>query len=104
MVKSPFQIILELLTGLIKEGVQTFSFVFQKLGELLISLAFIANTGIVGLVLSSVIGGVAVYFLGKFLFKNSKTLMTVLLVYVFFVLMMILALSFSTPTPQTPPV
>jgi hypothetical protein len=101
MVKSPFQIIFELLVLLINTTIEGLGLVIDKLVELFESLVFIAKTGLAGLVISSIIGGIVVIFVSKFLFGSTKSLMKILLVYLAFIL--IVTLLFVLTTTQTPP-
>lgn len=75
MVKSPLVIIVELLTGLISSGIDTFLFVVGKLFELFHSLIFLSSLGISGFVIAIVIGAGVFVFFAKFVFKNWKSVM-----------------------------
>ncbi|MBL7170276.1 MAG: hypothetical protein ISS48_04610 [Candidatus Aenigmarchaeota archaeon] len=102
MVKSPLQIILELLTLIVSSIVNTFVLIFQKLVELFESLTFIAQAGIAGLLAACFIGGLVIFLLSKFIFKNTKSLFQVLLIYVVFVLVLVLVFYLTTPISRTP--
>ena len=102
MVKSPLQIILELFILIIQSIVNTLKLIFEKLVELFMSLAFIAETGITGLVIAAVIGGIVVILISKFVFKSTKSLLQVLLVYVIFVVILVLVFVMTTPIHQSP--
>ncbi|MBD3155943.1 MAG: hypothetical protein GF368_04800 [Candidatus Aenigmarchaeota archaeon] len=86
MVKSPFQIIFELLVLLISTTVEGIRIIFEKIVELFESLVYLAGTGMVGLLISSVIGGLVIIFISKFIFGNTKSLVKILLVYAGFIL------------------
>ncbi len=104
MSKSPLQIIFELLVLIIQTTVDGLKLIFEKLVELFESLVFLANKGISGLIVASVIGGIVVILISRFIFGNTKTLLRVLLVYMGFVLVMILLFFLTTSKGQTPPV
>jgi uncharacterized membrane-anchored protein len=103
MTKSPIQVVLELLIMMIKTTFETFGMVFDKMIELFVSLASIADTGILGLVVASIFGGVMIYLISRFFLKNTKSLIKILLVYVIFVLVLILIFVLRVSTNQTPP-
>jgi len=102
MIKNPLQIILELLVLIIQSIVSTLALVLEKLVELFSSLAFMAGTGVVGLFIACVIGGIVVVLISKFVFKSTKSLFQVLMVYVIFVLILVLIFAMTAPISQTP--
>ena len=102
MVKSPLQVIYELLVGIIQSIVNTFKFIFEKLVELFMSLAFIANTGIVGMLVASVVGAIVVVLVAKFVFKSSKSLLQILLVYGIFVVILGAIFILTAPVQPNP--
>jgi len=88
MVKSPLQIILEILVYIILTMVETILTVSRMLGELFFSLTVISQVGVLGLIISSIIGGLVLFFVSKFLFGTSKSLIKIALVYVALVLVL----------------
>jgi len=72
--ESPLIIIVELLFGVINGIYKTLTFVFGKLGELLISLLFFSALGIFGFFLAVAIGAIVFILMAKFIFKTWKSL------------------------------
>jgi len=90
MPKNPLQIILELFLVIIQSIIKTLTLIFQKLVELFWSLTFIAETGVIGLIIACLIGGIVIYFISKFIFKNTKSLVQILLIYIVFIFILVL--------------
>jgi hypothetical protein len=80
-IRSPILIIIELLVGLIANIVQSFLFIYTKLVELFVTLGYISGFGPLGFALALVIGSTVVFFILKFVFGSSKTLLYVFLFY-----------------------
>jgi len=97
MVKPPFQIIEELLVGLFSSIISTFNFIIEKMVELFYSLNFIANLGLPFMLISSVIGGIVLYFAVKMIFGNTKSLIKVMVAYFIFIIIITLLFSISKP-------
>ena len=98
MVKSPFQIIIELLAGLSQGLIEDLSFMHSKIFELFVSLSFLARINPLGFSLAIAIGSIVLYLILKFAIGYSKTL--VMLV----VILMILLLFGVGVTMTTTPV
>jgi len=89
MVKNPLEIILELLTYIIQTSIEAIIFIIDKLRQLFVSLVFIAGMGIPGLIIASIIGGIVLFFVSKFLFKSTESLVKVFIVYIVFILILV---------------
>lgn len=90
MVDSPIIILFELVSGLIDNFFQTFRFIYMKLVELFVALAFIAGISPIGMVIAVLIGSVVLFFIIKMSFGSSKTLIVLFLF--FFMLMLLIML------------
>ena len=95
MVKNPLEIILELMTYIIQTGIEAIVEIVRMMGELFVSLTFIAGLGMPGLIIASIIGGVVLFFVLKFLLRSTESLGKVMIVYVIFVLILIVALTLT---------
>ena len=97
MVRTPLQIIFEILIFIVVNSINAILTIIGLLGELFVSLTLTAQTSVVGLILAIVIGGLFVIFMSKYLFKTTISLIKIILIYGAFVLVLIiiLALFFS---------
>jgi hypothetical protein len=94
MVKSPLFILLELLYGLIIRTSETTSFVIKEFLKLFNSLTYLSKTNFMGFLISMVIGSVTLLFSLHFIFKSSKmviylALIFIILLFVFTVLLIV---------------
>lgn len=80
-VRSPIIIIIELLAGLIANIVQSFAFIYTKLLELFITLGYISGLSPIGFAVALIVGSTVIFFVLKFMFGSSKTLLYVFLFY-----------------------
>lgn len=89
--KSPLVIIIELLTGLITNTVNTIGFVVEKLLELFGSLLFISTFGVPGVIIAVAIGAVVFIFASTVIFKTGSSLVSfgIAIVVVFVVLFLL---------------
>ena len=71
---SPLIIIAELLFGVLSSVVGTILFIFEKLGELALSLLFFSSLGIFAFIVAVVIGVAVFILITKFILKSSSTL------------------------------
>ena len=88
MVQNPSVIILEILDFLLRTTINTIIFISKKLTELFFSLSLLGSP--MEIFIGSVIGGAVLYFIGKYLFGTTKTLVVVLVLYVLLVLAILL--------------
>lgn len=86
-IRSPIIILLELLGGLLVSFVQTFSMMYSKLVELFVTLGYISGLSPFGFVIAVFIGSFVCYFVIKFVFGSSKTL---LYIFVFYLAVLVL--------------
>ena len=93
MVRTPLEIIYEIILLIITSSVNTLLILFRLLGELFTSLMWVSQTGIAGLILAVIIGGLFVVFLWKYLFKTTVSLVKLILIYAAFVFVLILVLA-----------
>jgi hypothetical protein len=97
MVRTPLDIIFEILILLIFSSFNTLLALFKLLGELFASLIFASQASIAGFILAIIIGALFIVFIWKYLFKTTVSLVKLLLVYAgfFVVLIIILFIFFS---------
>jgi len=74
--KSPLLIIAELITGLITGLIATMKFVILKFIELITSLTMYSSSNIQSFAISVALGAVVFVMVTKFIFKSSKTLIS----------------------------
>ena len=99
MVKSPFTILIELLIALIENFIGSFQVTYIKLIELFVSLAFISGLSPVAFVVAVIFGSLVLFFILKFVFGSSKTLLVIFIFY--FILMIIVSLTMLAGTPAS---
>jgi hypothetical protein len=92
MVRTPLDIIFEILLLLVMSSVNTLLALFKLLGELFASLIWASQTGIAGFILAIIIGGLFVVFLWKYMFKTTVSLVKLILIYGAFIFVLILVL------------
>jgi hypothetical protein len=92
MVESPIVILIELLKALIENFIGSFQIIYVKLTELFVSLAIISGLNPIGFIIAVIFGSLVLFFILKFVFGSSKTLLAIFLFY--FILMIIVAISF----------
>ncbi len=100
MVESPIIILIEMLGGLIENFIGSFRIVYIKLTELFISLVIISGINPIGFIIAVVFGSLVLFFILKFVFGSSKTLLVIFLFY--FILVIIIAISILSTGPSTP--
>ncbi len=86
MVESPIIIIIEIFLGLIAASIQMLLFLIGKLGELFISLAYLAVVNPIGFIISVFIGAICLYFILKLIFRESKFLFIAFGVFILFLI------------------
>lgn len=84
MVESPIIIIIEIFLGLIAASIQMLLFLFEKLGELFISLAYLAAINPIGFIISVFIGAICLFFILKLIFHESKFLLIAFGIFILF--------------------
>lgn len=92
MIRTPLDIIFEILLLIILSSVNTMLTLFKLLGELFASLMWTSQMGIAGFILAVIIGGLFIVFLWKYLFKTSVSLIKLILIYSAFIFVLILVL------------
>ena len=92
MVRTPLDIIFEILLLIITSSVNTLLALFKLLAELFASLIWTSQMGIAGFILAIIIGGLFVVFLWKYLFKTTVSLVKLILIYAAFIFILILIL------------
>ena len=97
MVKSPVQIIIELLVGLISGLVEDLEFINAKMVELFISLGFLARTNPLGAVIAVVSGSLVLFFTLKYASGYVKIIIILSVILVFLLLLVGLAFTITTP-------
>lgn len=70
--ESPFIVLIELIIGLIARATESLGFIFFKIIEFFVSLGTVS--GILGIIIVALIGGVVILFVLKFFFKTSASL------------------------------
>ena len=90
MVRSPIEIILEILFYIVTSSIEHVITVIKLLIELFYSLALQAQSSIFGLFISVLIGSLFFLFVWKFLFKETTSILHVILVYGAFLLALII--------------
>jgi hypothetical protein len=93
-IRSPIIIIIELLAGLIANILQSFALIYTKLVELFVTLGYISGFGPVGFAIALIIGSTVIFFILKFMFGSSKTLLYVFLFYMAVMGMILISLVF----------
>lgn len=90
MVRSPIEIIFEILFYIVTSSIEHVITVVKLLIELFYSLAAQAQSSIWGLFVSVLIGSLFFLFVWKFLFKETTSILHVILVYGGFILALII--------------
>ncbi|MBN2203013.1 MAG: hypothetical protein JW700_02420 [Candidatus Aenigmarchaeota archaeon] len=90
-IRSPLVIIIELLGSLIVNTIESFVTIYVKLLELFVTLGYISGLSPLGFILALFIGSLVIYFIIKYVFGSSKTLVFVFLFY--FALLVLLGIS-----------
>lgn len=98
--KSPLMILIELIVGLISRIFESINFTLMKMVELFISLSFIANLNTFGLIMAVLFGSIIFYFVLKYLFGTSKTLV-VLIIFLVIILLFIIGIMSMTSSEQS---
>jgi hypothetical protein len=92
MVRSPLEIIIEIFLLIFINSIQTLLMLLKLLGELFYSLAWTARTSIGGLILATIIGGLFLVFLWKYLFRETVSLAKIILAYAGFMIALFIVL------------
>ncbi len=74
--KSPIVIIAELVAGLISSIISTMIFVITKFLELISSLMMYSSSNLQSFAIAAFLGAVVFILITKFIFKSSKTLLS----------------------------
>ncbi|MEM7819162.1 MAG: hypothetical protein QW403_03425 [Candidatus Aenigmatarchaeota archaeon] len=90
MVESPIVIIIEIFLGLIAASIQMIIFLFGKLGELFVSLAYLAVINPIGFIISVFIGAICLYFILKLIFRESKFLLLAFGIFILFLVSLLI--------------
>jgi len=94
MVRTPLDIILEIVLLIIISAINTMLAVFRLLGELFASLIWTSQMSTVGFILALIIGGLFLIFFWKYFFKETISLVKLILIYGAFVFILIIILYF----------
>jgi hypothetical protein len=89
MVRQPIEIILEILFYIVTSSIEHVITVIKLLIELFYSLVLQAQSSIWGLFISILIGSLFFLFVWKFLFKETTSVLHVILVYGAFIISLI---------------
>jgi len=92
MVRTPLEVIVEIILLIVLSSVNTLLALFRLLGELFASLIWTSQTGLIGFILAIIIGGLFIVFLWKYLFKTSISLVKLVLAYGAFVFVLVVVL------------
>ncbi len=87
---SPIDLILEMISLVIENVINTLVNIFGLFGEFLHSLGFVSGSGPLPFLISVLILGVVLFFLGKFFIRSLKTVF-----FLFIVGIVILAILFA---------
>ena len=90
---SPLIVLIELIVGLIVRASESVGFIFLKFIEFFISLKTI--TGIIGVFVVAIVGGIVITLVLKIFFKTSKSLIFYWLILFFIGLVLLAILLFS---------
>ena len=101
MVNSPIIILIEMLQALIANFIGSFRIIYLKLTELFISLAIISGINPIGFIIAVIFGSLVLFFILKFVFGSSKTLLVIFLFY--FILLIVIVISILSTGPSAPP-
>jgi len=101
MVESPIIILIEMLGALIENFIGSFRIIYLKLTELFISLAIISGINPIGFIIAVIFGSLVLFFILKFVFGSSKTLLVIFLFY--FILLIVIVISILSTGPSAPP-
>lgn len=99
MVNSPIIILIELLQALIKNFIGSFQIIYIKLTELFVSLAIISGISPIGFVIAVIFGSLVLFFMLKFIFGSSKTLLAIFLFYFILLIIVVISLLAAAPAP-----
>lgn len=90
MVRSPFEILVEILITIVSNSIQTLTKIIQLLIEFFISLGVTAQSSLGGLITALVIGTLFFVFIWKFMFKTTTSLIKIILIYGVFIVFLFL--------------
>ncbi len=97
MVKSPLQIIIELLAGLSQGLIEDLNFMYSKIFELFVSLSFLARINPLGFSLAITIGSIVLFLILKFAIGYSKTLVLLVVISIILILFGVGVTMITTP-------
>jgi len=80
-IRSPIIILLEMLGGLILNFIESFDLMYTKLVELFITLGFISGLSPLGFIVAVFIGSFVCFFVIKFVFGSSRTMLFLFIFY-----------------------
>jgi hypothetical protein len=80
MVDAPLDLIFEMVVTVLQNTVSTLFSLLGTLGDLFRSLGFVSSTGGLGFMLAIVVLAVVLFFLGKFILKSGKLIITLFLI------------------------
>ena len=92
-VKSPIEIMIEILVVIFLGFVQLLIVISKLLYELYISFRIMAHTNFVGFFFALFLGGIIIFFTGKYIFGSTASVIKILVIYIIIVafLMTVLA-------------
>jgi hypothetical protein len=86
---NPLAIVIDILVFLVAATWSTIKFVGIKLIEFFLALAEVSSNNFLSLIIASVVGGVVIYFILKFLFKTTKSFVLILILYILVIIFII---------------
>lgn len=101
-VKSPLQILVEILVLIFVSSVKILFAMSQLLYELYLSLRMMSYTNPMGFILAITIGGIILFFTLKFIFGNTMAALKVMAVYIVIVALLLTFLGGEITLPEPP--
>lgn len=95
MAENPLFVVFNILAYIILSFVQLLGFLLSSMKELFLSLVSMSQRGFIWFIIASVIGGVFLYLIFKFVYKGGKSVIKIALLFVVFMIFIIVLMLFS---------
>jgi len=101
-VKSPIQILVEILVVIFISSVKILIMVAQLMYELYLSLRIMSYSNPMGFILALTVGGIILFFTLKFMFGSTMAAMKIIAIYIVIVVLLLTIFGGSVILPKPP--
>jgi len=98
--RSPLEILVEILIIFVTGAVRVFVLVGGLLYELYISLRIMAYTNPIGLIIALTVGGIILFFTAKHLFRSTIDVIKIMTIYIVIVVLLLTIFGGSVTLPE----